>query len=557
MNITLHGIILRNPRTALVLLVVLCYLPFIGKAFHIDDPLFIWTAKHIQGHPLDFYGFSVNWYGWDEPVSLITKNPPLYSYYLAGAALLLGWSEQAMHIASLLPLLALVLGTYRLALQLRADPFVAALFTICAPVFLLTGTTVMCDLTMTALWVWGVYFWLYGFEEEGGSAALFCAAILVILAGLTKYFGMALLPLLAIYGLCKRLPLMKWLPFLLLPLAAFALYQWETGQLYGTPLISEAARYSLKVRQLSFGAVGENFLIGLSFAGGSLLTPLLAAPFLFRARGWVAAGTSMAFICVILSLMGTLAGFKLAANPLQLLQVALFILAGGGLLIIALDDLNSERNPESILLLLWVFGTFFFAALFNWTVSGRNMLPLAPVAGILLSRRLSVAGFTGKSPPLSTLSALLLPLLAISLMVAMADYRSAGEAKKAALLAAGMKQPGADIWFQGHWGFQYYLEEKGGRAIDFNSSTPKSGDILVTPSFGTNIRKLNHELLTTINTIQSHPLAWLSTFNIGSGAGFYSSRGGPLPFSFGKAVSDNYRIEQYQSLNSIPTGGSR
>ena len=34
--------------------VILLLLPFIGKAVHIDDPLFIWTAQQIQKHPFDF-----------------------------------------------------------------------------------------------------------------------------------------------------------------------------------------------------------------------------------------------------------------------------------------------------------------------------------------------------------------------------------------------------------------------------------------------------------------------------------------------------------------------
>src|SRR6266853_1468907 len=41
-------------------LILLLLLPFLGKAFHIDDPLFIRTARHILFSPADPYGFSVN-----------------------------------------------------------------------------------------------------------------------------------------------------------------------------------------------------------------------------------------------------------------------------------------------------------------------------------------------------------------------------------------------------------------------------------------------------------------------------------------------------------------
>ena len=47
-------------------------LPFVTKAFHIDDTLFLWIARHIQTDPLDFYGFRANWYGYAMPMSAIT-----------------------------------------------------------------------------------------------------------------------------------------------------------------------------------------------------------------------------------------------------------------------------------------------------------------------------------------------------------------------------------------------------------------------------------------------------------------------------------------------------
>ena len=77
----------------LLIIVIACLIPFCNKAFHIDDPLFIWTAKHILVNPIDFYGFSINWYGWEMPLYQVTKNPPLGSYYIALASLPFGFGE--------------------------------------------------------------------------------------------------------------------------------------------------------------------------------------------------------------------------------------------------------------------------------------------------------------------------------------------------------------------------------------------------------------------------------------------------------------------------------
>ena len=64
------------PVIILICLTLLCILPFIGKAFNFDDPLFIWTAKQINIHPFDFYGYRINWYGSEMSAAEIIKNPP-------------------------------------------------------------------------------------------------------------------------------------------------------------------------------------------------------------------------------------------------------------------------------------------------------------------------------------------------------------------------------------------------------------------------------------------------------------------------------------------------
>src|SRR5207244_2873434 len=137
--------------------VIGCLAPFANKAFHMDDPLFLWTARQVKQDPADFFGFRVNWYGSEMPMAEVTKNPPLASYYLALAAVLFGWSEVALHLAMLLPALAVALGTYYLAKDLGTRPLLSALAGILTPVFLVSSTNVMCDTLMLAFWVWAVF----------------------------------------------------------------------------------------------------------------------------------------------------------------------------------------------------------------------------------------------------------------------------------------------------------------------------------------------------------------------------------------------------------------
>src|ERR1051325_1252783 len=87
---------------------------FACKPFSLDDPMYLWAARHIVHHPLDFYGFSVNWEGAAQPMSAVMKNPPLTSYYLALAGTLFGWSEPAIRLALIAVALFAAAGIYHL-----------------------------------------------------------------------------------------------------------------------------------------------------------------------------------------------------------------------------------------------------------------------------------------------------------------------------------------------------------------------------------------------------------------------------------------------------------
>src|SRR5262249_34145880 len=157
----------------------------------------IWAARHIQTQPGNPYGFSVNWYGADAPMADITKNPPLASYYIAFTALLLGWSEPALHLIFIAAAIAVAIGTFLIAGRLCAHPLPATLAAVLTPVFLLSSLTVMSDVLMLAFWVFAVYFWMkaLGSTHHGAFAA---SALFILAAAITKYFGMTLIPLLLV-----------------------------------------------------------------------------------------------------------------------------------------------------------------------------------------------------------------------------------------------------------------------------------------------------------------------------------------------------------------------
>ena len=229
------------------------------------------------------------------------------------------------------------------------------------------------------------------------------------------------------------------------------------------------------------------------------------------------------------------------------MEVILFLAGGILVLLLAGADFRHRRDADSLLLVLWVLGLVVFAVVFNWTINGRSLLPALPAVGILLARRLDVRW--PESPPLRR-GWVLCPAglaAALSLVLARADARLANTNRLAAeQLWARYHQPGNTVWFEGHWGFQYYMEKQGGRAIDLNDPKKASGDILIIPANASNLYEPPMDLVRLVATADYLPDACCATMNKPAGAGFYASVHGPLPFVFGRIEPDRFYIFQYQ-----------
>ncbi len=537
----------KAPHTVASLLILTavtlaCLLPFIGKAFHIDDPLFIWCARHIQSDPFNFYGFNLNWDGHEASMAAVTQNPPLAAYYLALVGSLLGWSETALHAGFLLPALALVLGTYCMGRNFCSQPLWAALATVAAPVFLLSSTSVMCDTMMMAFWVWSVFFWMEGFKT-GNPVKLGVAALLIAACSLTKYFGISLIPLLLAYSLLEQRRIGRWLVYLCLPVLALAFYQWLTYRLYGRGLLLNALAYATQLR--AGGELPSKLLAGLAFAGGGMVMLLPAAPILWDRKKLAAGVFMVVMVGLIVSTLDKLGEFQVInggnVNWLFVIQISLLVTAGTSLVFLVAADWLRQKTPTSALLGLWVAGTFVFACAVNWTVSGRNILPMIPAVSLLLIRRLEARDFFREWRSTRLLLGPLGVSLLIALLVARADYRLADSARTA---ASFMTQklgvaPGA-IWFEGHWGFQHYMEKLGAKALDRHDLHLSSNDLIVVPTHNSYLFPLPEDQVEPWSEHEFTASKWLSTMS--AGAGYYSDGWGPLPYVFCPAPAEQYVV---------------
>jgi 4-amino-4-deoxy-L-arabinose transferase-like glycosyltransferase len=534
------------PLLFLIGITVICLLPFIGKAFNIDDPLFLWAAKNIQSNPSNPYGFNVNWYGFDMRMSEVTKNPPITSYYIAAVGSLFGWSEVALHLAFLLPAIGVVVGTYLIAEHFCKRPFVAALCSFLTPVFLVSSTSVMSDTMMLAFWVFAVYFWISGVERNS-TVRLLLSSVFIPLCALTKYFGITLIPLLLLYSLVKERRLGTWALYLLISVAILAWYQWATHALYGRGLLLDAASYATEASS-QFGKWSiPKVLVGLAFTGGCVLVVFFFTRLLWSTKAILGGAIATVLLTFLISSSKSIGAYSLPADSSTrwtiAIELGLFTICGISLLAVAVLDLVCHKNAESIFLFAWIVGTFIFAAFVNWTTNGRSILPMVPAAGILIIRRIERGGKLRTYASLKQLSVPLVGAAIISLAVTWGDTATADSARRAATLINGRYNTKTNnVWFQGHWGFQYYMELAGGRAIDLNKSRFAPNDIVVVPTNNTNLFAMPSEWSKLSTTIEVPSSGWITTMQTQLGAGFYADVWGPLPFAVGDVPPERYNI---------------
>lgn len=521
-----------------------CLLPFLGKAFHIDDPLFIWTAQHVVSEPFNFYHFNVNWDGREEPMFKAMQNPPLAAYYLALAGTQLGWSEIALHAGFLLPALALILGTHRLARRFCAHPLAAALATLAAPVFLVSSTSVMCDTLMVAFWVWALIFWTEGMAEHK-PLKLWTSALLITASGLTKYFGFALVPLVAAFSIAERRKLSSWAACVLFPLIVLALYEWWTSKLYGRGSLVDGLNFAESQRGTG-DPLYTKVLVELSFIGGSMIPLLFSAPLLWGRRS-LAGGTA-----ALLLLGAALVVHKKVAtvdfvqggqmNWLFVVEFSLFVTTGAGIMLLAISDLLQRKTAESLLLFLWVAGTFVFVLKACWQISGRYLLPMAPAVAILLIRRMEWRKRLDARKQLGAFAVPLTISLLLALMVTWGDYRLANSVRDAAARIQKETVASNPVWFEGHWGFQYYMQNQGARAFDFHHQLHGSNDVLVLPTQNCNVYFPPPPRFVPWFDFDCEPSNCLITMNQDASAGFYSDFMGPLPYGFSRKPVGRYFV---------------
>lgn len=147
----------------------------------------------------------------------------------------------------------------------------------------------------------------------------------------------------------------------------------------------------------------------------------------------------------------------------------------------------------------------------------------------------------------------MVPALLTTLIVASGDMQHA-ETERAAANTLYDKYSGASdpLWFEGHWGFQYYLQSKGGRAIDFFGDTLAPSQIVVIPHENCGIMEFPATACNAIGIHRFPPgpvLRMATTLRPKMGVNFYSCTvSEPFPFVIAPISAEAYSVVQMKQI---------
>jgi 4-amino-4-deoxy-L-arabinose transferase-like glycosyltransferase len=573
---------------ALCAIVGVLLLPLLNKAYHVDDPLFVWTAKHVLQEPLNFYGFYTNWGRSQTYMYEIMQNPPLVSYYLAPIGAAFGWGERVMHLAMLVPTLLTCAGLYMAARRFCSRPALAAGLVLVSPGFMVSSSQVMSDIPMIGWWAWALYFWMRGLDEDKLHFSI-TGALCIGLGALTKYFAFSLAPLLVVYTLMAAPARRNHLWALVIPFVILIGFEFLCNRLYGVGLLSDATRFASQHRAQYQADPFAKAQTAIVFSGGTLASLTLLLPWLWNRKHlmvWTGVFAAVLLLNVLLpdsrvmktvyqinysnpgSDIVTETGFQ--PTLLHHVQWALWTVGGLQFIALALLDLYRRRDPASVMFSLWIAGTLFFVVMINHFVNARVVLPMGLAVALLAIRRmedLAAAIVPAKeqarqitwragdwripSPWLHRGTvAVAAATLVLSILLNYLDYRLAGSARTAATEIMD-EAAGRTVWFSGHSGWQYYMEARGANPIDQQRSTPMPGDQYVLPSNNwqpvpvnpARVREFHHKVFPVPR--------WGTTSHYEVYAGFYSDGAGPLPFYLGPVPEEIYLVVDLGEIREL------
>ncbi|MEK7858711.1 MAG: glycosyltransferase family 39 protein [Elusimicrobiota bacterium] len=517
--------------------VCLLFIPFSGKAFHMDEPLFLAPARHITTDPLHPLDFQFNWYGRSVPMSAVNNTPPLMLYALAGAIKLSGEREAATRLLFLPFDLLAAAALYFLARRFLSRPLMPVLIVIASPAYMICLNLLYPEKLAAAFGFCGLYALVRGVDEEQprwfwGSATLLMAALL------SKYAAVLFLLPAAGYALHRGVPPRR--VVLHLALCGAGLAAWLAWDLFTSRSAAGAAwQVTSQAAGLLTSSWPHKLRSTLAFAGGCGVVTAFWPWLAFRGSVWLRG--SVAGFCLLLFAPG----LDLAPLVRPLDRATGLLLSAGALFGLYGLFSRAGRARGGVLWAYWAVGVLLLLLFLYWSILARLVVFMIPPLVFSAAEALEAEWPAARLRRLYGVSLGL--TLVLSLALAWVDLRYAdAQRSMAAQVAREYAGSGRKVWFDGHWGLQYYLERAGAEQLDGSRGgweLVKPGDVVIVPRVNSNLLSAKKKVLADVGSVEVGsrvPLRLISGW-AGEG-GFYSNTTGFLPYSLSGEPLEEFSV---------------
>lgn len=516
-------------------LAVVCLLPFLNKAYTIDDPWFLLEARQILKTPLQPMSFPVCWMG-NETCLIHAGNlgagttQGLMGYLLV-PVILLGGSERAAHLLQILLVIIAILAMAKLSLRLgftEIQAAIAGMLMTAIPPFLSMASTAMPDIAALALGLTGMERLLAWKQEQHWHQGLI-ASLALGLAPYARPQIALLLPLGAIWlfdnsRIQKEHSQFWHQVFLWIPIAVA-----------GCILLA----VNLLLRDRSSVVESADILVGSGHFRANIFAYLryLFFPIPFTAVWLAIHWRRVLFLMITASIPPLISHFLVTPwrSVAQEWQVAAVFYSFAALADLIYQHVKTQDHL-GMLLDLWILIPAPAAVYLHFPL--KYMLAALPAIVLMLIKEL---GALPGRRQFWAYGGLIFVCAAFSflLLVADNDFAECGRRAAAELIAPHVAD-GEKVWFNGQWGFYWYAQEAGARVTKPGELGPQPGDLLVVG--------LMEGADATLNRFPHRELIDERCYDsphgrtVEYGAGLYSNLHGHVPWRWNKAATNVYQL---------------
>jgi hypothetical protein len=515
-----------------ILLVLCCLVPFLNKAFTIDDPCFLLEARQILKTPLQPMSFPICWLASETCVRKAGSLGPGSAQALMGYALVpaivAGGAEWVAHTVQIALACIAVIEMVRLALWLGCGRILAGaagLLLAAIPPFLPMASTAMPDVLGLALGLTGMER-LFAWKSEHRRLQALIAGLMLGLAPWARPHWVMLLPLASIWLFDEfrfssmlnqfRRQTYLWAPIFLAVciLLVVNLATWQRGP-------------SLDARQTQ--AQGEHI-------SRNLFTYFLylAVPIPIAAVWLVAHWRKIPFLLFPAVAFAGLTARTAGGLASRWAEIAVLCTVP---VVVHLFYVYWRRNDRTGLL-LWLWLMIPLPAVVYVHFPIKYMMAVLPAVVLILIRTVSSLS---RAWIIAVCGIVVVTCAGYSCVILKADRDFAEYGRRAAAeLIAPHVAAGEKVWYGGEWGFYWYAQRAGAEVSQPGGPGPKPGQLLavgIAESGDVTRNRFPNRVLVDRRRYNS-PHGRTMLF----GAGLYSNLAGNLLWVWNPAATNEYEL---------------